>query len=150
MTAFTSCLPVTCVSPKLYGTAEVGALDGQSHIYPSGFQWAWTVGNESLLRFITCGSVDDGKSTLIGRLLHDSRAVPDDQLATQDWAAARWAHVRQEAAGQGTGLGLSLAQNFVSQHHGIIECDSGPGRTCFTVLLPVRESQHLSAPPLPH
>ena len=53
MTAFTSCLPVTCVSPKLYGTAEVGALDGQSHIYPSGFQWAWTVGNESLLRFIT-------------------------------------------------------------------------------------------------
>ncbi len=34
----------------------------------------------SLLRFITCGSVDDGKSTLIGRLLHDSRAVFDDQL----------------------------------------------------------------------
>jgi bifunctional enzyme CysN/CysC len=35
----------------------------------------------SLLRFITCGSVDDGKSTLIGRLLHDTRAVADDQLA---------------------------------------------------------------------
>ena len=34
----------------------------------------------SLLRLITCGSVDDGKSTLIGRLLHDSRAVFDDQL----------------------------------------------------------------------
>ncbi len=34
-----------------------------------------------LLRFITCGSVDDGKSTLIGRLLHDAGAVPDDQLA---------------------------------------------------------------------
>ncbi|MEL7544562.1 MAG: sulfate adenylyltransferase subunit CysN, partial [Pseudomonadota bacterium] len=33
------------------------------------------------LRFITCGSVDDGKSTLIGRLLHDSQAVLDDQLA---------------------------------------------------------------------
>ena len=29
---------------------------------------------KGLLRFITCGSVDDGKSTLIGRLLHDSRA----------------------------------------------------------------------------
>ena len=28
------------------------------------------------LRFITCGSVDDGKSTLIGRLLHDSKGVP--------------------------------------------------------------------------
>jgi len=34
------------------------------------------------LRFITCGSVDDGKSTLIGRLLHDLGAVPEDQLAT--------------------------------------------------------------------
>jgi sulfate adenylyltransferase large subunit len=34
----------------------------------------------SLLRFITCGSVDDGKSTLIGRLLYDANAVFDDQL----------------------------------------------------------------------
>ena len=34
-----------------------------------------------LLRFITCGSVDDGKSTLIGRLLYDSRQISDDQLA---------------------------------------------------------------------
>ena len=32
------------------------------------------------LRFITCGSVDDGKSTLIGRLLHEARCVPEDQL----------------------------------------------------------------------
>ncbi|MGN6551502.1 MAG: sulfate adenylyltransferase subunit CysN [Pararhizobium sp.] len=36
---------------------------------------------KSLLRFLTCGSVDDGKSTLIGRLLFDSGLVPDDQLA---------------------------------------------------------------------
>jgi bifunctional enzyme CysN/CysC len=34
------------------------------------------------LRFITCGSVDDGKSTLIGRLLHESKSVYDDQLRT--------------------------------------------------------------------
>ncbi|WP_448208688.1 adenylyl-sulfate kinase [Azospirillum sp. sgz302134] len=34
-----------------------------------------------LLRFLTCGSVDDGKSTLIGRLLHDAGLVPDDQMA---------------------------------------------------------------------
>ena len=34
-----------------------------------------------LLRFITCGSVDDGKSTLIGRLLHDSKSIFEDQLA---------------------------------------------------------------------
>ena len=37
---------------------------------------------KSLLRFITCGSVDDGKSTLIGRLLYDTRQVLDDQLAS--------------------------------------------------------------------
>ena len=37
--------------------------------------------NKSLLRFITCGSVDDGKSTLIGRLLYDCNLVLDDQLA---------------------------------------------------------------------
>jgi len=37
--------------------------------------------NKQLLRFITCGSVADGKSTLIGRLLHDSRLIYEDQLA---------------------------------------------------------------------
>jgi bifunctional enzyme CysN/CysC len=37
--------------------------------------------HKSLLRFITCGSVDDGKSTLIGRLLYESRMIFEDQLA---------------------------------------------------------------------
>jgi bifunctional enzyme CysN/CysC len=37
--------------------------------------------NKELLRFITCGSVDDGKSTLIGRLLYDSKMIYEDQLA---------------------------------------------------------------------
>ncbi len=36
---------------------------------------------KDLLRFLTCGSVDDGKSTLIGRLLHDSKLIYEDQLA---------------------------------------------------------------------
>ena len=36
--------------------------------------------NKQLLRFITCGNVDDGKSTLIGRLLHDSKGIFEDQL----------------------------------------------------------------------
>jgi len=41
---------------------------------------------KELLRLLTCGSVDDGKSTLIGRLLHDSKIIYEDQLAaiTQD------------------------------------------------------------------
>ena len=37
--------------------------------------------NKGFLRFITCGSVDDGKSTLIGRLLYDSKMIFEDQLA---------------------------------------------------------------------
>ncbi len=36
---------------------------------------------KSLLRFITCGSVDDGKSTLIGRLLYDAKALLEDQMS---------------------------------------------------------------------
>jgi len=39
----------------------------------------------------------------------------------------------------GSGLGLTIAQTFVNQHHGIIECESRPGRTCFTLLLPLAE-----------
>jgi bifunctional enzyme CysN/CysC len=37
---------------------------------------------KDLLRFITCGSVDDGKSTMIGRLLHDSKLILEDQLSS--------------------------------------------------------------------
>ncbi len=45
---------------------------------------------QDLLRFITCGSVDDGKSTLIGRLLFDSRALFDDQLAAVLADSKKW------------------------------------------------------------
>lgn len=37
----------------------------------------------------------------------------------------------------GSGLGLTLAQTFITQHHGMIECISEPGHTCFTILLPI-------------
>ncbi|MFN4062579.1 nitrogen regulation protein NR(II) [Azoarcus communis] len=39
----------------------------------------------------------------------------------------------------GSGLGLSLAQSFVEQHQGMIDVDSQPGRTCFTILIPITE-----------
>ena len=48
------------------------------------------------LRLITCGSVDDGKSTLIGRLLWDTKAVKEDQAAT----------LRRESSGKQNDLGL--------------------------------------------
>lgn len=51
-----------------------------------------------LLRFITCGSVDDGKSTLIGRLLYDSKALLRDQVAALERSSAKG----------GTGLNLAL------------------------------------------
>ena len=40
----------------------------------------------------------------------------------------------------GSGLGLTLAQTFITQHHGMIECESEPGRTCFTILLPIEST----------
>ena len=38
----------------------------------------------------------------------------------------------------GSGLGLTLAQTFVQQHEGVVECESRPGRTCFRIVLPLR------------
>ncbi len=56
---------------------------------------------KSLLRFITCGSVDDGKSTLIGRLLYDSKMLFEDQLAAL-------ASDSKKAGTQGEALDLAL------------------------------------------
>ncbi len=40
----------------------------------------------------------------------------------------------------GSGLGLTLAQTFITQHRGMIECESQPGHTCFTILLPIEST----------
>ena len=42
---------------------------------------------------------------------------------------------------EGTGLGLSIAQSLINQHGGLIECDSRPGETKFTILLPVERAE---------
>jgi bifunctional enzyme CysN/CysC len=49
---------------------------------PALAQADYAIAERTLLRVLTCGSVDDGKSTLIGRLLYDTRSIPDDQLLT--------------------------------------------------------------------
>ena len=41
----------------------------------------------------------------------------------------------------GSGLGLTLAMNFIEYHGGVIECESRPGRTAFRILLPVRTEE---------
>jgi bifunctional enzyme CysN/CysC len=57
--------------------------------------------HKSLLRFITCGSVDDGKSTLIGRLLYDSKMIFEDQLAALEADSKR-------VGTQGQGIDFAL------------------------------------------
>jgi len=60
-----------------------------------------------LLRFITCGSVDDGKSTLIGRLLYDSRQIADDQLVSLESDS-------KSVGTQGEGLDFALLVDGLS------------------------------------
>ncbi len=57
--------------------------------------------HKSMLRFITCGSVDDGKSTLIGRLLYDAKMIFDDQLAALEADSRR-------VGTQGQGIDFAL------------------------------------------
>jgi len=57
--------------------------------------------HKTLLRFITCGSVDDGKSTLIGRLLYDSKMIFEDQLAALEADSAK-------VGTQGTNIDFAL------------------------------------------
>jgi bifunctional enzyme CysN/CysC len=49
---------------------------------------------QDLLRLLTCGSVDDGKSTLIGRLLYDAKKIPEDQLASLESESKTFGSVR--------------------------------------------------------
>jgi len=64
----------TTVSDSVYQVDELIAEDIDAYLVQQQ--------HKSLLRFITCGSVDDGKSTLIGRLLYDSKMIFEDQLAS--------------------------------------------------------------------
>ncbi len=78
--------------------------------------------HKSLLRFITCGSVDDGKSTLIGRLLYDSKMIFEDQLATLEADSKRVGTQGQEidfallvdglAAEREQGITIDVAYRF--------------------------------------
>lgn len=63
--------------------------------------------NKELCRFITCGSVDDGKSTLIGRLLYDSKALFEDQLNALEKESAK-------IGTQGGGLDFALLVDGLS------------------------------------
>ncbi len=78
--------------------------------------------NKSMVRFITCGSVDDGKSTLIGRLLYDSKMIFEDQLAALESDSKRVGTQGQEidfallvdglAAEREQGITIDVAYRF--------------------------------------
>ena len=80
--------------------------------------------HKSLLRFITCGSVDDGKSTLIGRLLYDSKMIFEDQLASLEADSKKMGTQGQEidfallvdglAAEREQGITIDVAYRFFS------------------------------------
>nr|WP_237220309.1 GTP-binding protein [Salipiger sp. CCB-MM3] len=62
--------------------------------------------HKTMLRFITCGSVDDGKSTLIGRLLYDSKMIFEDQLAALESDSKRSAPKAKRSISRYSSTGL--------------------------------------------
>ncbi|QDZ07643.1 sulfate adenylyltransferase subunit CysN [Sphingomonas panacisoli] len=97
---------------------------------------------KTLLRFITCGSVDDGKSTLIGRLLYDSRMIFDDQLAALEADSKRVGTQGQEidfallvdglAAEREQGITIDVAYRFfATEKRKFIVADT-PGHEQYT------------------
>jgi len=97
---------------------------------------------KSLLRFITCGSVDDGKSTLIGRLLYDSKMIFEDQLAALEADSRRVGTQGQEidfallvdglAAEREQGITIDVAYRFfTTEKRKFIVADT-PGHEQYT------------------
>ncbi len=98
--------------------------------------------HKTMLRFITCGSVDDGKSTLIGRLLYDSKMIFEDQLAALENDSKRVGTQGQEidfallvdglAAEREQGITIDVAYRFFStQNRKFIVADC-PGHEQYT------------------
>lgn len=98
--------------------------------------------DKSLLRFITCGSVDDGKSTLIGRLLYDSKMIFEDQLAALEADSKRVGTQGQEidfallvdglAAEREQGITIDVAYRFfTTEKRKFIVADT-PGHEQYT------------------
>ncbi len=98
--------------------------------------------HKSLLRFITCGSVDDGKSTLIGRLLYDSKMIFEDQLSALEADSKRVGTQGQEidfallvdglAAEREQGITIDVAYRFfATEKRKFIVADT-PGHEQYT------------------
>jgi len=97
---------------------------------------------KTLLRFITCGSVDDGKSTLIGRLLYDSKMLFEDQLASVEADSKKWGTQGGEidfallvdglAAEREQGITIDVAYRFFSTERRKFIVADTPGHEQYT------------------
>jgi len=97
---------------------------------------------KTLLRFITCGSVDDGKSTLIGRLLYDSKMLFEDQLASVEADSRKWGTQGGEidfallvdglAAEREQGITIDVAYRFFSTERRKFIVADTPGHEQYT------------------
>jgi bifunctional enzyme CysN/CysC len=97
---------------------------------------------KGLLRFITCGSVDDGKSTLIGRMLYESKLIFDDQLAALQGDSRKWGTQGEEldlallvdglAAEREQGITIDVAYRFFSTEHRKFIVADTPGHEQYT------------------
>src|SRR6056297_2400660 len=98
--------------------------------------------HKTLLRFITCGSVDDGKSTLIGRMLYDSKLLFEDQLSTIEKDSKKWGTQGEEidfallvdglAAEREQGITIDVAYRFfATEQRKFIVADT-PGHEQYT------------------
>lgn len=97
---------------------------------------------KTMLRFITCGSVDDGKSTLIGRLLYDSKLIFDDQLTALEDDSRRVGTQGQEvdfallvdglAAEREQGITIDVAYRFFSTENRKFVVADCPGHEQYT------------------
>jgi bifunctional enzyme CysN/CysC len=85
--------------------------------------------NKTMLRFITCGSVDDGKSTLIGRLLYDSKMIFEDQLAALEADSKRVGTQGQERE---QGITIDVAYRFFSTEKRKFIVADTPGHEQYT------------------
>jgi len=98
--------------------------------------------HKTMLRFITCGSVDDGKSTLIGRLLYDSKMIFEDQLAALEADSKRVGTQGQEidfallvdglAAEREQGITIDVAYRFFSTEKRKFIVADTPGHEQYT------------------
>ena len=98
--------------------------------------------NRSMLRFITCGSVDNGKSTLIGRLLYESKVLFEDQLFTAESDSKKWGTQGEDidfallvdglAAEREQGITIDVAYSyFATDNRKFIVADT-PGHVQYT------------------